>query len=220
MEQAAPSHESVPGLEAGRLLFSGKAQFVLGVASLSGLPPADRAEICFAGRSNVGKSSLINALTGRSKLARSSAEPGRTRELNYFEIGDEGKLYLVDLPGFGYAKVSKSQSAAWTKLIRAYLRGRPNLRRVFFLIDARRGGLMATDEEVMDLMDGAAVTYQVVMTKVDKVARAQVEQTATGIEGRLRRRGAAHPVVMQTSAEKGWGIDQLRAEISSLVGRP
>lgn len=205
-------------IEAGRALFSGRAEFVLGVASLSGLPAADRAEVCFAGRSNVGKSSLINALTGRSKLARSSAEPGRTRELNYFEIGSEGRLYLVDLPGFGYAKVSRTQAAAWTRLIRSYLRGRPSLRRVFFLVDARRGGLMATDEEIMDLMDAAAVTYQVVLTKVDKVARSEVEQAAAGIAARLRRRGAAHPVVLRTSAEKGWGLEELRAEIALLAG--
>lgn len=208
---------SEEALEAGRILFAGKAEFVLGVASLSGLPAADRAEVCFAGRSNVGKSSLINALTGRAKLARSSAEPGRTRELNYFDIGEEERLFLVDLPGFGYAKVSKTQAAAWTKLIRSYLRGRPNLRRVFLLVDARRGGLMDTDEEVMDLMDGAAVTYQVVLTKVDKVAKGEVEKTAAAIAEKLKKRGAAHPVVLQTSAEKGWGIPELRAEIAALA---
>ncbi|MFN4025673.1 MAG: ribosome biogenesis GTP-binding protein YihA/YsxC [Hyphomonas sp.] len=208
---------SEEALEAGRILFAGKAEFVLGVASLSGLPAADRAEVCFAGRSNVGKSSLINALTGRAKLARSSAEPGRTRELNYFDIGEEGRLFLVDLPGFGYAKVSKTQAAAWTKLIRSYLRGRPNLRRVFLLVDARRGGLMDTDEDVMDLMDGAAVTYQVVLTKVDKVAKGEVEKTADAIAQKLKKRGAAHPVVLQTSAEKGWGIPELRAEIAALA---
>ena len=216
MDAGAPEF-SEEALEAGRLLFAGSAEFVLGVASLSGLPPADRAEVCFAGRSNVGKSSLINALTGRAKLARSSAEPGRTRELNYFAIGDEGKLFLVDLPGFGYAKVSKTQTAAWTKLIKAYLRGRPSLRRVFLLVDARRGGLMDTDEEVMNLMDGAAVTYQVVLTKVDKVPKAEVEKTVAKITEKLKKRGAAHPVVRMTSAEKGFGIPELRAEIAGLA---
>lgn len=216
MDPGAPEF-SEEALEAGRLLFAGSAEFVLGVASLSGLPPADRAEVCFAGRSNVGKSSLINALTGRAKLARSSAEPGRTRELNYFAIGDEGKLFLVDLPGFGYAKVSKTQTAAWTKLIKAYLRGRPSLRRVFLLVDARRGGLMDTDEEVMNLMDGAAVTYQVVLTKVDKVPKAEVEKTVAKIAEKLKKRGAAHPVVRMTSAEKGFGIPELRAEIAGLA---
>lgn len=212
---AAPEF-SEEALEAGRLLFAGKADFVMGVVSLSGLPASDRAEVCFAGRSNVGKSSLINALTGRAKLARSSAEPGRTRELNYFDIGDEGRLYLVDLPGFGYAKVSKTQTAAWTKLIKSYLRGRPNLRRVFLLVDARRG-LMQTDEEIMDLMDGAAVIYQLVLTKVDKVPKGEVEKTVAAVAARLKKRGAAHPVVLQTSSEKGWGIAELRAEIAGLA---
>ncbi|MFN7180275.1 ribosome biogenesis GTP-binding protein YihA/YsxC [Hyphomonas sp.] len=202
-------------IEAGRVLFSGPAEFRLGVASLSGLPPADRTEVCFAGRSNVGKSSLINALTGRAKLARSSAEPGRTRELNYFDIG-EGRLYLVDMPGFGYAQVSKTQVAAWTKLIKSYLRGRPSLRRVFLLVDARRG-LMDTDEETMDLLDGAAVPYQLVLTKVDKVPKPEVEATALAVAAKLKKRGAAHPVVLQTSAEKGWGIPELRAEIVALL---
>jgi GTP-binding protein len=211
-----PAGPDPNALEAGRLLFAGKAEFVLGVASLGGLPASDRTEVCFAGRSNVGKSSLINALTGRAKLARSSAEPGRTRELNYFDIG-EGQLYLVDLPGLGYAKVSKTQTAAWTRLIKSYLRGRPSLRRVFLLVDARRGGFMDTDHEIMDLMDGAAVTYQIVLTKVDKEPRAAVEKAADKIAGELKKRGAAHPVVLQTSAEKGWGIPELRAEIAALA---
>ena len=202
-------------IEAGRLLFSGSAEFVMGVVDLAGLPPADRLEVCFAGRSNVGKSSLINALTGRAKLARASTEPGRTRELNYFDIS-EGRLFLVDLPGFGYAQVSKTQVAAWTKLIRAYLRGRPSLRRVFLLVDSRRG-LMDTDTEIMDLLDGAAVNYQIILTKVDKVPKAEVEKTATAVSAKLKKRGAAHPVVLQTSSEKGWGIAELRAEIAAFL---
>lgn len=210
----APSYPD-DQIEAGRALFSGPAEFRLGVASLSGLPPADRTEVCFAGRSNVGKSSLINALTGRAKLARSSAEPGRTRELNYFDIG-EGRLYLVDMPGFGYAQVSKVQVAAWTKLIKSYLRGRPSLRRVFLLVDARRG-LMDSDAETMDLLDSAALPYQIVLTKIDKVAKAEAEATALAVAEKLRKRGAAHPVVLQTSSEKGWGIPELRAEISALL---
>lgn len=210
----APSYPD-DQIEAGRLLFAGTAEFVMGVVDLRGLPPADRVEVCFAGRSNVGKSSLINALTGRAKLARSSAEPGRTRELNYFDIG-EGRLFLVDLPGFGYAQVSKTQVAAWTKLIKSYLRGRPSLRRVFLLVDARRG-LMETDNEIMDLLDGAAVTYQIVLTKADKVPKAEVEQTAAAVAAKLKKRGAAHPVVLQTSSEKGWGIAELRAEIAGFL---
>ena len=210
----APSYPD-DQLEAGRLLFSGSAEFVMGVVNLQGLPPADRLEVCFAGRSNVGKSSLINALTGRAKLARSSAEPGRTRELNYFDVG-EGKLFLVDLPGFGYAQVSKTQVAAWQKLIKSYLRGRPSLRRVFFLVDARRG-LMETDNEIMDLLDGAAVNYQIVLTKVDKVSKPEVEKTAAAVAAKLKKRGAAHPVVLQTSSEKNWGIAELRAEIAGFL---
>ncbi|MEZ5945492.1 MAG: ribosome biogenesis GTP-binding protein YihA/YsxC [Hyphomonas sp.] len=206
---------SEDALEAGRLLFAGDAKFVKGVVDLKGLPASDRTEVCFAGRSNVGKSSLINALTNRAKLARSSAEPGRTRELNYFDIG-EGRLYLVDLPGFGYAKVSKSQAEAWTKLTKAYLRGRPSLRRVFLLVDARRG-LMDTDDEVMDMMDKSAVTYQIVLTKVDKIAKGEVDEMAEKIAGKLKKRGAAHPVVRMTSSEKGWGIPELRAEIAALA---
>ena len=171
-------------IEAGRLLFSGSAEFVMGVVDLAGLPPADRLEVCFAGRSNVGKSSLINALAGRAKLARASTEPGRTRELNYFDIG-EGRLFLVDLPGFGYAQVSETQVAAWTKLIRAYLRGRPSLRRVFLLVDSRRG-LMDTDTEIMDLLDGAAVNYQIILTKVDKVSKPEVEKTAADVAAKLK----------------------------------
>ncbi|KJS27892.1 MAG: GTP-binding protein [Hyphomonadaceae bacterium BRH_c29] len=211
-DETTPSEEA---LEAGRLLFAGDATFVMGVVELKQLPPSDRTEVCFAGRSNVGKSSLINALTNRAKLARSSAEPGRTRELNYFDVG-QGQLYLVDLPGFGYAKVSRSQTEAWTRLTKSYLRGRPSLRRVFLLVDARRG-LMETDDEVMDMMDKTAVTYQVVLTKVDKLAKGEVEELAATIEGRLKKRGAAHPIVRMTSAEKGWGIPELRAEIAGLI---
>jgi GTP-binding protein len=205
---------SEEALEAGRILFAGPVEFVKGVVDLKGLPPSDRSEVCFAGRSNVGKSSLINALTNRAKLARSSAEPGRTRELNYFDLGD-GRMYLVDLPGFGYAKVSRTQAEGWMRLTRSYLRGRPSLRRVFLLVDARRG-LMDTDEEVMTMLDKAAVTYQVVLTKVDKMKKAEVDKLAGKIADKLKKRGAAHPVVRQTSSEKAWGIAELRAEIASL----
>lgn len=211
-EEPVPNEDAI---EAGRLLFAGEATFVKGVVDLKHLPPADRTEVCFAGRSNVGKSSLINALTNRAKLARSSAEPGRTRELNYFDIG-QGELYLVDLPGFGYAKVSRSQAEAWTKLTKAYLRGRPSLRRVFLLVDSRRG-LMGSDDEVMDMLDSAAVTYQIVLTKVDKVSKDKVDALAQEIGARLKKRGAAHPVVLTTSSEKGWGIPELRAEIAALI---
>ncbi len=202
-------------IEAGRQLFARPASFAFGVASLAGLPPADRPEVCFAGRSNVGKSSLINALTGQSRLARASAEPGRTRELNFFDVG-EGQLWLVDMPGFGYARVAKAEVAAWTRLIKSYLRGRPNLRRVFLLVDARRG-LMDTDRHIISLLDEAAVVYQAVLTKTDKLPRSETERAAQAVTGELCRHAAAHPIVRQVSAEKGWGIDLLRADIAALT---
>jgi len=202
-------------LEAARILCAGPCDFVLGAASLTQLPEADRPEIAFAGRSNVGKSSLINALLNRKNLARASSEPGRTRELNYFDLG-EGRLWLVDLPGFGYAKVSRSQAQEWQRLTLRYLQGRVNLRRVFLLVDSRRG-LMDTDLEVMDMLDTAAVTYQVVMTKADKIKKTEAEATRAKIEKALAKRAAAHPVIRLTSAEKGWGLPELRAEILGLA---
>ncbi len=202
-------------IERGRVLFAGPVEFVKGVVSMRDLPGDDRAEVAFAGRSNVGKSSLINALTNRKGLARASAEPGRTREINYFEMGDKS-LYLVDLPGFGYAKVSRTQAEAWMRLTRQYLRGRVSLRRVFLLIDARRG-IMDPDREVMDLLDESAVVYQVVLTKCDKLKTFEVEKVAEATEAILKTRAAAHPVVMRTSSEKGWGLLELRAEIVGLI---
>ncbi|WP_300379937.1 ribosome biogenesis GTP-binding protein YihA/YsxC [Henriciella sp.] len=202
-------------LEAGRVLCAGPCDFVLGAAALTQLPDADRPEIAFAGRSNVGKSSLINGLLNRKNLARASSEPGRTRELNYFDLG-EGKLWLVDLPGFGYAKVSRTQAHEWQRLTLRYLQGRVNLRRVFLLIDSRRG-LMDTDLEVMDMLDSAAVTYQVVMTKADKIKKTEAEKTREKIDAVLKKRAAAHPVIRLTSAEKGWGLPELRAEIVGLT---
>ena len=211
-DRPAPSDDAI---ETGRVLFAGPVDFVKGVVDLKGLPEADRSEVCFAGRSNVGKSSLINALTNRSKLARSSAEPGRTREINYFDLGP-GTLYLVDLPGFGYAKVSRKQAEGWMRLTRSYLRGRPSLRRVFLLVDSRRG-LMDTDEEVMAMLDTSAVTYQIVLTKVDKISKSEADALAEKIETKLKKHGAAYPFVRMTSSEKGWGIPELRADIAALV---
>jgi GTP-binding protein len=206
---------SEEALERGRLLFARQAKFVLGAAALDSLPPDDRPEVCFAGRSNAGKSSLINALTGQSGLARASAEPGRTRELNFFDAGD-GALWLVDLPGFGYAKVSRTQAEAWMKLTRGYLRGRASLRRVFLLIDARRG-IMETDGGIMDLLDTSAVNYQIVLTKVDKLSPPEIQAVETRVKAAIRTRGAAHPVVRLTSSEKRLGLDELRADIAALV---
>jgi GTP-binding protein len=203
-------------VEAGRVLCAGPVSFVLGAASLAQLPGDDRPEVAFAGRSNVGKSSLINALLNRKNLARASSEPGRTRELNFFDLG-EGRLWLVDLPGFGYAKVSKAQAAAWTRLTRDYLAGRANLRRVFLLVDSRRG-LMNTDLETMDMLDTAGVTYQVVLTKTDKIKPSAIASLVSDIEAALATHGAAHPIALPTSAETGAGLPELRAEIALFAG--
>ncbi|MEO1304299.1 MAG: ribosome biogenesis GTP-binding protein YihA/YsxC [Pseudomonadota bacterium] len=202
-------------LEAGRKLCMGSVEFVLGAASLAQLPEGNRPEIAFAGRSNVGKSSLINAVLNRKNLARSSAEPGKTRELNYFDVG-EGKLWLVDLPGFGYAKVSREQQAKWVQLTKRYLRGRVNLRRVFLLVDSRRG-LMDTDRETMDMLNAAAVTYQIVLTKADKIKKTALDAETARVQTLLKKQPAAHPIVRVTSSEKGYGIEDLRAEIGQLV---
>lgn len=202
-------------IEAGRVLCSGPCTFLLGAAALTQLPEADRPEIAFAGRSNVGKSSLINALLWRKNLARASSEPGRTRELNYFDLG-EGRLWLVDLPGFGYARVSRTQAQEWQRLTLRYLRGRVNLRRVFLLVDSRRG-LMDTDHEVMDMLDSAAVTYQIVLTKADKIKKTEADAVRAKVAEALKKRPAAHPVIRLTSAEKGGGLPELRAEIYQLT---
>ncbi len=206
---------SEEALEHGRKLCVGPVEFVLGAAALSQLPDGNRAEIAFAGRSNVGKSSLINAVLNRKNLARSSAEPGKTRELNYFDVG-EGRLWLVDLPGFGYAKVSRDQQAKWVQVTKRYLRGRANLRRVFLLVDSRRG-LMDTDLETMQMLDTAAVNYQIVLTKSDKIKASELSAVSTKIEAALKKHPAAHPLPRLTSAEKGYGIPELRAEIGQLV---
>lgn len=202
-------------LEAGRVLFAGPVEFVMGVVDLRFLPPGDRSEVAFAGRSNVGKSSLINALVGRKALARTSAEPGKTREVNYYDLG-EGRAWLVDLPGFGYAKVSKSQSASWMKLTRNYLRGRAALRRVFLLVDSRRG-LMEPDLEVMALLDSTAVNYQVVLTKIDKIKPSEAVDLKATLEARLKSHPAAHPEIRLTSSQKGFGLAELRAEVAGLL---
>jgi len=181
---------------------------------MDGLPPAELPEIAFAGRSNVGKSSLLNALTGRKALARASSEPGRTRELNYFRVGDT--LRLVDLPGYGFAKAPKNEIARWTSLMRDYLRGRAPLKRVLLLIDARHG-LKPNDNEVMKALDDAAVTYQIVLTKADKMKPTENQETIAAVQAAIAKRPAAHPLVMATSSETGDGIEALRAEIAALA---
>ena len=206
---------SEEALETGRKLCMGPVEFVLGAASLTQLPDSSRPEIAFAGRSNVGKSSLINALLNRKGLARASAEPGKTRELNYFDLG-EGKMWLVDLPGFGYAKVSREQQKKWVQVTKRYLRGRVNLRRVFLLVDSRRG-FMDTDLETMEMLDTAAVTYQIVLTKSDKIKASELEARRAKIEAAVKKHPAAHPIPRVTSSEKGYGLPELRAEIGMLA---
>jgi GTP-binding protein len=200
--------------EKGRLLFAGPVDFVKGVVAMSGLPPADRLEVCFAGRSNVGKSSLINALTGRKTLARASNTPGRTQEINYFALGTD--RYMVDLPGYGYAEAPVAVVAKWQALLRQYLSGRASLRRAFVLIDSRHG-VLAADEEIMDLLDRCALTFQVVLTKADKINLATRDTTLEKVRAALAKHPAAYPELVMTSSEKGEGLETLRAIITSLV---
>lgn len=199
--------------EKGRLLFAGPVDFVKGVVAMDGLPPADRLEVCFAGRSNVGKSSLINALTGRKALARASNTPGRTQEINYFAAGPAH--YLVDLPGYGYAEAPLAIVEKWQRLLKSYLSGRQTLRRAFVLVDTRHG-VKAVDEEIMVLLDRAAVTFQVVMTKADKVREADHETVLEQVRAALVKHPAAFNGIVLTSSETGLGIETLRALVAGL----
>lgn len=208
----APEPEDEPR-EVGRLLFAGPVDFVKGVTAMAGLPPADRVEVCFAGRSNVGKSSLINALTGRKTLARASNTPGRTQEINYFALGEA--RYLVDLPGYGYAEAPVAVVAKWQALLKQYLAGRQTLRRAFVLVDSRHG-IKAVDEEILKLLDRSAVTFQAVLTKVDKINRTEREAVIEQVKGALAKHPAAYPEIVVTSSEKGEGIETLRAIIATL----
>ncbi|SHJ78243.1 GTP-binding protein [Shimia gijangensis] len=201
--------------EKGRKLFAGNnSEFLKGVVAMSGLPPADRLEVCFAGRSNVGKSTLINALTGRTRLARASNTPGRTQEINYFTLADSH--YLVDLPGYGYANAPLAVVEKWQRLLKQYLSGRATLRRAFVLVDSRHG-IKAVDDEIMSLLDSSAVTFQVVMTKVDKVKDKDLEKVMGQVRERLAKHPAAFPEIVLTSSEKGDGIANLRAIIANLA---
>jgi GTP-binding protein len=200
--------------ETGRKLFAGPVEFTKGVVAMSGLPPADRLEICFAGRSNVGKSSLINALTGRKALARTSNTPGRTQEINYFAVGED--LYLVDLPGYGYAEAPVAIVAKWQSLLKAYLAGRATLRRAFVLIDMRHG-IKKVDQDILDLLDKSAVTFQVVLTKADKIGAEERARNLAQVRAALAKHPAAYPEILVTSSEKGDGIATLRALIATLA---
>jgi GTP-binding protein len=200
----------------GEALFKGPCTFVKGVVSIEDLPKDGRPEIAFAGRSNVGKSSLINALTGRTSLARVSVTPGRTRELNYFTLGKDAALYLVDMPGYGYARASKAAIKGWTRLIGDYLKGRRELKRLYLLIDARHG-IKPNDEETMKLLDEAAVSYQVVLTKADKPKASELAAVQAKVASALAKHPAAYPQVLTTTARMGGGIKELRAAIAALA---
>jgi GTP-binding protein len=210
-----PPRQIDPGrLEVGRRLFAQQAEFIAGAAQPSTLPPDGLPEIAFAGRSNVGKSSLINALTGRRMLARTSNTPGRTRQINFFDLG--GRLQLVDLPGYGYADAPKAAIKSWTNLARGYLQDRAALRRVFLLIDSRHG-IKDVDLPLMGMLDDAGVSYQIVLTKVDKTGPGELAPVLEGLTAELPRHAAAHPEIHFTSAVKRNGIAELRASIADFA---
>ena len=203
-----------PFLEAGRLMFAGECTFIKGAVKLDGLPENNDVEIAFAGRSNVGKSSLVNALTGRKTLAKVSNTPGRTQELNFFHIGP--RLILVDMPGYGFAAAPEDKVNAWTRLIKQYLRKRPNLGRVYVLIDSRHG-IKNTDLPIFNLLDQTAVSYQVVLTKVDQLKAPELEARKAEVLQALSRRPAAYPQIISTSSREGEGLAELKAAIARLV---
>ena len=201
-------------IELGRRLFSMETSFVKGVVDMQGLPSPDKIEVCFSGRSNVGKSSLINALTGRKGLARASNTPGRTQEINFFSIPETH--YLVDLPGYGYANAPIKVVEKWQNLLKQYLAGRQSLRRAFVLVDARHG-VKKVDTEIMSMLDSSAVTFQVVLTKLDKVKEKDQENILEQVRTSLQKHPAAFPEIILTSSEKNWGIQTLRSVIAMLV---
>ena len=201
-------------IKTGRKLFAQGSDFLKGVVAMDGMPPDDRIEVCFAGRSNVGKSTLINAVTGRKALARTSNTPGRTQEINFFTVGDSH--YLVDLPGYGFAKAPVATVEKWQRLLKAYLSGRASLRRAFVLIDARHG-IKPVDQDILRLLDSSAVTFQTVLTKADKVKGKDRDRVLDQVRAALQSHTAAFPEIVLTSSETGDGIDTLRAIIAGLA---
>lgn len=212
--ETKPEDFSPKQIEAGRKLLYGPCTFMLGAARLDQLPVSELGEIAFAGRSNVGKSSLINALTGQKNLAKASNTPGRTQQLNYFNLGN--KLLMVDLPGYGFAQAPENLVKQWQKMIFAYLQGRVNLKRVFLLIDSRHG-IKKVDEEIMKMLDAAAVTYQIVLTKTDKISAKELQKVIFDTQENIKKHGAAHIRLLATSSEKKLGLEELRAEIAGLA---
>jgi GTP-binding protein len=203
-------------LAKGEVLCKGPCVFVKGVTRIADLPNDGKPEIAFAGRSNVGKSSLLNALVGQKSLARVSVTPGRTRELNFFTLGKDAALHLVDMPGYGYARASKAEVKGWTRLIADYLKGRRELKRAFLLIDARHG-IKPNDRETMKLLDEAAVSYQAVLTKADKPKASELAAVTSEVSAELAKHPAAYPQLIVTSARTGTGISELRAAVASLL---
>lgn len=210
----APEEFTKEQLAQANALFNNNTSFVLGVAKLEQLPLSDRPEIAFAGRSNVGKSSIINALTGQKGLAKTSNTPGRTQQLNFFNLAD--RIHIIDLPGYGYAKAPEAQVKQWQRVIFSYLQGRVNLKRVFLLIDSRHG-IKKADTEVMELLDKAAVTYQIVLTKTDKIGSGNLAKIIAETETEIAKHAAAYTKLLATSSEKKIGLEELRAEIASLI---